>query len=77
MIEYLLNKIPSPAYRQLNVEALREIANVTEANPELHFADHLVLDVIIGHAVRLARWDQHPDRVAVYDEDKADAWQAF
>ncbi len=77
MIEHLLNKIPAPEYRQLNVEALLELAHVVEANPELRFDDHLVLDVIIGHAVRLAWWDPHPERVASYDEDKAKAWQAF
>ncbi|ABW27401.1 glycoside hydrolase family 15 protein [Acaryochloris marina] len=77
MIEHLLNKIPAPEYRQLNVEALLELAHVVEANPDLQFADHVVLDVIIGHAVRLAWWDAHPERVASYDEDKAKAWQAF
>ncbi|WP_299484566.1 glycoside hydrolase family 15 protein [Acaryochloris sp. IP29b_bin.137] len=77
LIEHLLNRIPAPEYRQLNVEALLELAHVVEANPDLQFDDHLVLDVIIGHAVRLAWWDAHPERVAVYDEDKARAWQAF
>lgn len=77
MIEHLLNKIPAPEYRQLNVEALLELADVVEANPDLQFDDHVVLDVIIGHAVRLAWWDAHPERVASYDEDKAKAWQAF
>ena len=77
MIEHLLNKIPAPEYRQLNVDALSELAQVVEANPDLQFDDHVVLDVIIGHAVRLAWWDAHPERVASYDEDKAKAWQAF
>lgn len=37
----------------------------------------MVLDVLIGHAVRLAWLDAHPERGDRYDEDKANAWRSF
>ena len=35
------------------------------------------MDVLIGHAVRLAWLEKNPHRISRYDEDKAKAWQAF
>ncbi|MGB3207681.1 MAG: hypothetical protein WBB28_22075, partial [Crinalium sp.] len=37
----------------------------------------LVLDVIIGHAVRLAWLERFPEKAHRYDEYKAAAWRAF
>lgn len=37
----------------------------------------IVLDVLIGHAVRLSWLEKHPQRSDRYDEDKVKAWPAF
>ncbi|WP_256995608.1 glycoside hydrolase family 15 protein [Halomicronema hongdechloris] len=76
-VNHLLNKIQAPEYRHLTVEALQELAALVEGNPELQFEDYMVLDVLIGHAVRLAWLEIHPERAVDYDTDKASAWQAF
>ncbi len=86
-VEHLLNKIPAPEYRQVNIEALMALAALSEQNPNLRVAEYIVLDVLIGHAVRLAWLD--PDlpkplatgkldlREAVYAQYKAQAWSNF
>jgi phosphorylase kinase alpha/beta subunit len=74
-IEHLLNKIPSPEYRQLSIEAMMALHQLSEENPELHVQDYLVLDVIIGHAVRLAYLEAAPQ--SDYEKSKAAAWAAF
>jgi phosphorylase kinase alpha/beta subunit len=86
-VEHLLNKIPAPEYRQVNIEALMALAMLSEQNPNLQIAEYIVLDVLIGHAVRLAWLD--PDlpkplasgkldlREAVYAQYKAQAWSNF
>lgn len=56
-IEHLLNKIVAPEYRQLNIEALMALAALSERNPTLNIEEYIVLDVLIGHAVRLAWLD--------------------
>lgn len=76
-IEHLLNKIPAPEYRQLNLEALRVLASIVEQNQSLYIDDYLVLDVVIGHAVRLAYLHRYPEHTATYSEYKAAAWNAF
>ncbi|MEA5576303.1 glycoside hydrolase family 15 protein [Anabaena sp. UHCC 0451] len=76
-IEHLLNKIEAPEYRQVNVEALMELAAIAANNPNLQIQDYIVLDVLIGHAVRLAWLENHPQRSDRYDEDKGLAWPHF
>jgi phosphorylase kinase alpha/beta subunit len=84
-IEHLLNKIQAPEYRQANIEALMELAVIADRNPDLQIEDSIVLDVLIGHAVRLHWLEQHPEhssdpygnRNGRYDEHKAAAWHAF
>ncbi|PZO44665.1 MAG: glycosyl hydrolase family 15 [Shackletoniella antarctica] len=76
-ITHLLNKIQAPEYRHLNLEALREMGEIFKVNPDLYFEDHIYLDVLIGHAVRLGWLDQQPDRASAYEADKAAAWQSF
>ena len=76
-IEHLLNKIPAPEYRQLNLEALRVLAGITEQNQALRIDDYIVLDVLIGHAVRLAYLHRYPEREPTYSEYKSAAWNAF
>jgi phosphorylase kinase alpha/beta subunit len=88
-IEHLLNKIVAPEYRCLNIEALTVLSTLTDRNPNLNIAEYIVLDVLIGHAVRLA-WldvdlpkeiDTQLDSIAFmpahYDRYKSFAWSAF
>jgi phosphorylase kinase alpha/beta subunit len=77
LVEHLLNKIEAPEYRQVNVEALMELAKIVANNPNLQIEEYMVLDVLIGHAVRLAWLENHPHRRDYYDEDKATAWPSF
>jgi phosphorylase kinase alpha/beta subunit len=86
-VEHLLNKITAPEYRQLNIEALMALATLSEQNPDLRVAEYIVLDVLIGHAVRLAWLDPElpkplaqgkPDlSEALYAQHKAQAWSNF
>ncbi|WP_138505609.1 glycoside hydrolase family 15 protein [Nostoc sp. PA-18-2419] len=77
LVEHLLNKIEAPEYRQVNIEALIELAAIAANNPQLQIEEYIVLDVLIGHAVRLAWLEHHPERGDRYDEDKASAWRSF
>jgi phosphorylase kinase alpha/beta subunit len=76
-VEHLLNKIEAPEYRQVNIEALMELAAIAEGNPDLQIEEYIVLDVLIGHAVRLAWLERFPEKADRYDEYKAAAWRAF
>ena len=76
-VEHLLNKIEAPEYRQVNIETLMELAAIADYNPSLQIAEYIVLDVLIGHAVRLAWLERFPERVDNYDEYKAAAWRSF
>ncbi|WP_071191376.1 glycoside hydrolase family 15 protein [Trichormus sp. NMC-1] len=77
LVEHLLNKIEAPEYRQVNVEALMELAAIVANNPSLQIEEYIVLDVLVGHAVRLAWLENHPHRSHHYDEDKGLAWPYF
>jgi phosphorylase kinase alpha/beta subunit len=76
-VEHLLNKIVAPEYRSANIEALMELAAIVQNNPDIRFEEYIVLDILIGHAVRLAWLDQYPDHLDRYDEYKTAAWKSF
>ncbi|MBN2872476.1 MAG: hypothetical protein JXJ30_06170 [Halothiobacillaceae bacterium] len=76
-VEHRLNRIEAPEYRQLTIEALATLSEIVAGTPDLSIAEPLVLDVLIGHAVRLAWLDGHPEDEGRYDERRADAWEAF
>jgi phosphorylase kinase alpha/beta subunit len=76
-VEHLLNKIQAPEYRSANVEALVELAAIVERNPEFRIEEYVVLDILIGHGVRLAWLRVHPEQADRYDEFKAAAWSEF
>lgn len=76
-VEHLLNKIEAPEYRQVNIEGLMEIAAIAQRNPDLQIEDYIVLDVLVGHAVRLAWLERFPEKADRYDEYKASAWRDF
>ncbi|WP_293995599.1 glycoside hydrolase family 15 protein [Sphaerotilus sp.] len=81
-VEDLLNKIPAPEYRQLTIEALVAVSDICRANPQLQSEGLLVMDVLVGVAVRLG-WEQSlPVRAADepapdYNEHRGTAWTAF
>ena len=74
-IDGLLQSIPSPDYRQLNIEAIESLARLFRQSPQLQVDNDLVLDVLIGHAVRIS-WKKYnmPDN---YDEQRGQAWEAM
>jgi len=77
-VEYLLNIIQGPAYRQLNIEALMVLADIFAANTELQVEDYLVLDVLIGTAVQLAWREANPGLTySDYNERCSEAWSNF
>lgn len=76
-IEHLLNKIQAPDYRHLNIEAILALSAIMNANPQLYIEDSLVLDVLIGHAVRLAWLKAYADSAAQYEQQRSAAWEAF
>jgi phosphorylase kinase alpha/beta subunit len=77
----------APEYRQLNIEALMALAAFSEKNPDLKVEEYMVLNVIIGHAVRLAWLDPNLPKPLVTGESdlrsefyavhKAQAWSNF
>ncbi|PWL21918.1 MAG: phosphorylase kinase [Synechococcus sp. XM-24] len=77
-VEHLLSKIEAPEYRRLCIETLVTLIAFVDANPEVSVADDLVLDVVIGHAVRVGWQQRHPEiDPAEYGSHKGDAWDAF
>jgi phosphorylase kinase alpha/beta subunit len=77
LIEGLLNDIPAPDYRHLTLEALLALSAFCKANPDLLIENYLVIDVIIGHAVRLNWIARNPAQAQNYAERKAAAWKTF
>lgn len=76
-LDHLLTKIYAPEYRHLTLEALRELAAIFKGNPDLYFDDYIALDVLIGHAVRLAWLGDRPEHVKRYEVQKSAAWSSF
>ena len=74
-IEELLQSIESPSYRQLNIEAIQALTELFDQNPTLKVEGDIILDALIGHAVRLA-WTKH-NKNTNYEEQKAKAWEEF
>ena len=74
-VEHLLTKINAPEYRHLTIEALAALSKFCRKNRAFRLTGHLVLDVLIGHAVRLAWLEDHAEEA--YDSEKASAWQRF
>ena len=74
-VESLLQSIEATDYRQLNIEVLETLSRLFKENPEIKIESDLLLDVLIGHAVRIA-W-QKKDNSENYDEKKGQAWTSF
>ncbi|MDD5461943.1 MAG: glycoside hydrolase family 15 protein [Methylococcales bacterium] len=76
-VNHLLNKIQAPIYRQLTVEALKSIASIFNKNLWLYIDDTLLIDIIIGHAVRINWLQSYPECKEDYEECVSSAWLAF
>ncbi len=74
-VDTLLQSIEAPEYRQLTIEALESLGWLLRQNPQIKISDDLVMDVLIGHAVRIA-WETQHGR-ANYNEQRPRAWEAF
>ena len=77
-VEHLLSRVRAPEYRQLCSECLLSLIAFANANPTVIFEDDLVLDVVIGHAVRVGWQQSHPELDAAdYPQHKTTAWARF
>ncbi|MDP4301026.1 glycoside hydrolase family 15 protein [Leptothrix discophora] len=77
-VEDLLEKIQAPEYRQLTIEALLALSDIFRANADLRLGSWLVMDVLIGIAVRLGWQERRIGHVAAdYNEHRAQAWTEF
>ena len=76
-VEHLLSKIEAPEYRRLCIETLVTLIEFVNSNPEADFDDYIVLDVVIGHAVRLHWKTNHANDSREYEYCKAEAWTEF
>ena len=74
-IDALLQRISAPDYRQLNVEAIEALVKIFKKNPAFRIEDDLILDVLIGHAVRISWEKEHGE--GNYNEQRGAAWKAF
>ena len=76
-IEHILNRIVAPEYRELVIESLQVLIQIIKKNTSLQLRDALVVDVLIGHAVRLAWCQDKTAGHSHYDEVRDQAWTAF
>jgi phosphorylase kinase alpha/beta subunit len=74
-VEHLLAKINAPEYRHLTIEALAALSEFCQKNRDFRLTAHIVLDVLTGHAVRLAWLRDHSEET--YEGEKALAWHRF
>lgn len=74
-IDSLLQGIAIPIYKKLNIELIETLVELFRANPKLYIKNDLILDVLIGHAVRIAWMKKNTEKQ--YDECKGEAWSAF
>ncbi len=77
LIKDKLNHIQAPEYRQLAIEALQVLSRIRRSNPALRLQSYVVLDVFIGHAVRINWETSHAIDNQSYSEHSANAWQLF
>lgn len=74
-IDALLQSIDAPDYRQLTIELIESMARVFKENPDLRLEDDLIMDVLIGHAVRIS-WERNSGSNN-YNDHRSEAWNAF
>ena len=74
-IDSLLQSIAIPVYKKLNIELIETLIELFLANPKLYIQNDLILDVLIGHAVRISWMKENAEKE--YDDYKGEAWSAF
>lgn len=74
-IDALLQGIDAPDYRQLNIELIESLSRLFRENPDLHLENDIIMDILIGHAVRIS-WENN-NTSNNYNEHRAQAWKAF
>jgi phosphorylase kinase alpha/beta subunit len=74
-VDTLLQGIEVPVYRQLNIELIESLVKFLRLNPDLYIESDLILDVLIGHAVRITWNKRHEEKN--YKEQKGKAWSSF
>lgn len=75
-----LNRIQSNEYRQLVVEALSVLSRIFRNNKDLKLDNYVIVDVLIGHAVRLHWLNYVKKDVSTpqnFKQHRADAWSEF
>jgi len=75
LVDTQLRKIEEPEYRQLNIELIESLDSFFMENNQIHIQDDLVLDVLIGYAVRIAWCKEHDKKD--YDNQRGQAWESF
>jgi len=65
--------------RTPSIETLVTLIAFVDANPQVRFDDDLVLDLVIGHAVRVGWLEINQNNIndALYEGQKAEAWANF
>lgn len=74
-VDSLLQSIEATDYRKLNLEVLETLSRIFKNNPYIKIESDLMLDVLIGYAVRIAWEKEHKNEN--YDEQRAKAWSSF
>lgn len=74
-VDSLIQNITASNYRQLNIELLSTLTQIFRENQKMRIDDEIVLDVLIGHAVKRA-WEQHHSHEH-YNEARSKAWEYF
>jgi phosphorylase kinase alpha/beta subunit len=74
-VEELIQGIDSPEYRKVNIEAIESLSNFFKQTPQLKIEGDIILDVLIGHAVRILWESKNP--YGYYDESRGVAWDEF
>ncbi len=77
LVEKMLNQIEVSSYRQMTIECLTTLLAFVKINPQIHFDEYLVLEVILGHAVRLNWLEEHPEHHNQYNQYRGQAWDSF
>ena len=74
-IDTLLQGIGASDYRQLTIEIIESLVRLFRQNPDLHLKNDLIMDILIGHAVRISWKTNSSSRH--YDEHRGEAWETF
>ncbi len=77
LVDQMLGQIYAPEYRHITIEAVMAIAAFVEVNPDLHFDDNLIIDVIIEHALKLDWYGNNTHKEVEFMDNSDLAWDAF